>query len=100
MSIHAYLFGVTISTPKDRVVNFILLFIKLFIYRQKLHHQGALSLIQLLRELRARLHIEKHLTQLENKPHRFTPWKEIYQWDKVLNHNSLTNQSIGLSYCP
>lgn len=79
MSSRSYLFGVTINRPQDKMVNFLLLFVKFYIYRQKLFHRGQLCLLQLLRELRSRLSIERYLTTLENKPDRFNPWKKIYQ---------------------
>lgn len=79
MSTRSYLFGVPIDTPQDRVTNFLLLFIKFYVYRQKLFHQGQFCLLQLLRELRLRLQVEKYITKMENKQSRFTPWSKIYE---------------------
>lgn len=73
MSTRLYLFGVSIMRPQDGVVNFLLLFEKFFVYRQKLFHQGKLCFVQFLRELRSRLQIEKYITKLENNPSRFAP---------------------------
>lgn len=78
MSTRLFLFGVPISNPQDRIVNFLLLLIKFYIYRQKLFHQGRLCLLQFLGELRARLQIEKYILKLENKPDRFNPWNRLY----------------------
>lgn len=79
MSTRSFLFGVAVTRPQDKVVNNILLFVKYYIYRQKLFHDGKLSLIQLLRELRARLHTERYIPTLENKPNLFQQWNRIYQ---------------------
>lgn len=78
MSTRAFLFGVPLIRPQDKVVNFLLLFFKFYIYRQKLFHKGQFCLIQFLRELRSRLNIEKYLTRLDNKTHLFAPWNRIY----------------------
>lgn len=55
MSLRARLFGVPTSHPRAKVVNFLSIFVKFYIYRQKLFHEGSLSTLQLLRELRLRL---------------------------------------------
>lgn len=78
ISVRAFLFGVPSTTPHAKVINFLVLFAKFFIYRQKLYHQGSLSLIHLLRELRLRLQVEKHLTTLEGKTKNFRKWQRIY----------------------
>lgn len=79
MSTRSFLFGVKVDRPQDTVVNFVLLFVKFYIYRQKLFHQGQLSLIHFQRELRSRLHLEKYITKLEQKPNHFIPWNKIYE---------------------
>lgn len=78
LSLRAFLFGVPDAAPQSKVINFVLLFIKFFTYRQKLFHQGSLTLIQLLQELKLRLSVEKYLNTLENKPTKFNKWIRIY----------------------
>lgn len=41
VSPRAFLFGVPDSLPQAKVINFVMLFAKFFIYRQKLFHQGS-----------------------------------------------------------
>lgn len=78
VSLRAFLFGVPPDTPKAKVINFLLLFFKFFLYRQKLFYQGSLSLIHILQELKTRLRVEKYLTKIEHKPSHFTQWSRIY----------------------
>lgn len=76
--IRAIIFGVPKSLPNAKVVNFLLLFIKFYIQRQKLFHLGQLSMVHLLRELRVRLRVEKYITELENRKHKFYIWHRLY----------------------
>lgn len=78
ISLRAFLFGIPNTAPQAKVVNFLVLFFKFYIYRQKLFHQGSLSLIHVLRELRLRLQVEKHLTTLEGKKEHFKKWQRLY----------------------
>lgn len=78
VSLRAFLFGVPDSTPNSTVINFVLLFVKFFIYRQKLFHQGNLDLTHLLREFKTRLQVECYLTKIENKKHHFRKWRRTY----------------------
>lgn len=48
MSTRSFLFGIPVIAPQDKVVNFLLLFLKFYIYRQKLFHQGKLCILQFL----------------------------------------------------
>lgn len=67
VSLHVFLFGLPDTFPKAKVINFILLFVKFFIYRQKLFHHGSMDLTHLLRDLRTRLQVERYLTKIEKK---------------------------------
>lgn len=78
VSVRALLFGIPDDAPNARVANFLLLFVKFYVYRQKLFHAGSLSMVQLLRELRTRLHVEQFLTTLENKQYKFRIWNWLY----------------------
>lgn len=79
VSLRAFLFGIPDSAPHSKIVNFILLFGKFFIYRQKLFHHGSLDLVQFLRELKVRLNIEKYLAKIEDKQRNFQKWRKIYE---------------------
>lgn len=78
VSLHIFLFGISEQTPQAKMINFILIFVKFYIYRQKLFHQGDLSLIHLLHELKIRLQVEKYITTIENKQHQFQRWNRVY----------------------
>lgn len=78
VSLRTFLFGLPDTVPNAGVINFILIFTRFYIYRQKLFHQASLHLMQFLRELRLRLHIEKYITAKDNKPFLFTKWQRIY----------------------
>lgn len=78
VSLRSFLFGVPHTAPQAKVINFILLFTKFFIYRQKLFHQGSFELTQFLRELRQRLQVEKYITSKENKQFLFAKWQQIF----------------------
>lgn len=79
VSLGTFLFGLPEATPpQDKIVHFILLFSKFFIYRQKLFHQAALDLTQFLRELRTRLSVAKYITSKDNKQHLFARWQHIF----------------------
>lgn len=78
VSVRTRLFGVPATHPQARVINFLLMFIKFYIYRQKLFHEGAFSTIHLLRELQTRLRVEKYITALDNKQHKFNMWTRLY----------------------
>lgn len=72
-----FLFGVRPTIPDARQINFISIFFKFFIHRQKLFHNGDLPLILFLRELRTKLQIEKRICFLEGKPDKFNCWKRL-----------------------
>lgn len=78
LSLRARLFGVPASHPQSAVINFLLLFVNFHVYRQKLFHQGSLSLVHLLRDLKVRLNVEQFLTVLTNRPRKFDKWRRIY----------------------
>lgn len=73
-----FLFGVSDTQPNAKVMNFVLIFTKFFIYRQKLFHRGSLEMLHFLREFRTRLQVEKYLTTLEGKQQQFRRWNGIY----------------------
>lgn len=59
------------------VINYITLFTKYFIQRPKLFHQGNLSLIEWLMELKKKLLTEEYICSLERKNAHFSKWTRI-----------------------
>lgn len=91
VSLRTFLFGVPDSSPNARMINFILLFVKFFIYRQKLFHEGSLVIVHFLKELRLRLQVEKHLNFLENKSHQ----QHIYTHHPHLQDNKFSSATLS-----
>lgn len=78
ISLKIFLFGIPTKTPQSKVVNFVLLFSKFFIYRQKLFHRGSLELTHFLRDLKVRLQVGRYLTAIAGKRNHFNKWQRIY----------------------
>lgn len=70
-------FGLPHSCHKSRVINFILVHVRFYIYRQKLYHDGRLSLVQWLTEFRYKLKIEEWISRRIGKPASFHCWRNI-----------------------
>lgn len=69
-----------IGTPKQRkMINWIVLNAKFFLHRQKLFHDGNISLIAFLNEARQKLVTERLACQTEGRPHKFQIWQKIYE---------------------
>lgn len=79
LSIKHFMFGVPPSFHKERVVNFILMHTKFFIFRQRLFHGGKLDTLQWLREFKGKLLMEKHILQNEGKSRLFRRWTAILE---------------------
>lgn len=62
------------------IVNFVSLFTKSFIQRQKLFHNGDLSLMEWLAEFRKKLLTERYICALEGKNARFVKWRRILEY--------------------
>lgn len=77
VSLRSFLFGIPMEVPQAKVINFILLFTKFFIYRQKLFHQASMEITHFLKELRQRLRIEEFITSQDNKRFLFAKWQGI-----------------------
>lgn len=74
-----FLFGVPRTFKKERIVNFILINVKFFVFRQRLFHGGKLEILQWLREFRGKLQVERHINLAEGKPNLFRKWKAIFE---------------------
>lgn len=62
------------------IINYITIFTKYFIQRQKLFHGGCLSLLEWLAELKTKLSSERYMCAIERKPSRFSKWEKILQY--------------------
>lgn len=71
VEVKEFLSGVPRSNPQAPMLNFILLSLKFYIYRQKMYHEADLDLMPFLRELRCKLRIEEYICNLEGKPDKF-----------------------------
>ena len=58
-----YLLGLVGGGESGRTVNYIFLWVKFYIYRQRLFHDGLLDVYQWILELRDKLAIEKYINR-------------------------------------
>lgn len=72
-----FLFGIPSTSHKSKVINFILIQVRFYIFRQKLFYQSELSVLHWLREFKGKLEMEKWINTRLGKPRRFECWKEI-----------------------
>lgn len=73
------LLGTLLPAKSAPMLNFIALFTKAYIHRQKLFYTGELSLLGLLGELKKKLRIEQLICRLEGRYRRFTKWERVFQ---------------------
>lgn len=79
LSLRHFMLGVPRSFNKERIVNFILMNTKFFVFRQRLFHGGKLEILQWLREFKAKLLMERHICFGEGRPHLFRKWTKILE---------------------
>lgn len=72
-----FVLGVPQVFRKAAIVNFILMNVKFYVYRQRLFHEGKLELLQWLREFKLKLFMEKQICYNEGKAKRFGKWAAI-----------------------
>lgn len=77
LTVQEIVLGTTRVSTSASVLNFIIIFTKYFIQRQKLFFGGVLSLMEWLIELKKKLLAEKYICSLERKPARFAKWTKI-----------------------
>lgn len=70
-------FGLPKECHQSRVINFILLHIRFYIYRQKLYHEGRLDLTQWLAEFKTKLKVEQWISKRMGTPASFQCWRGI-----------------------
>lgn len=73
-----FVFGVPRDCPKSTVINFILMNVKFFTFRQRLFHEGKLDLLHWLRDFRLKLRVERQIVSSDRKFHRFGKWTRIF----------------------
>lgn len=78
ISLQEILFGIPIISQSDRASNFLYIFGKFFVYRQRLFHGSQLNLLHFLMELRSKLKIEKFILAREGKSGKFKVWNRIF----------------------
>lgn len=71
------IFGLPKECHKSKVINFILIHVRFYIYRQKLYHEGKLDLTQWLTEFKVKLMMEQWISRRIGKPAAFQCWRAI-----------------------
>lgn len=72
------LLGVTRKLPDARLINWITLKAKFFIQKKKLFHNGEISLIAFLAEVKDSLRTERNACLQEGRLWKFDRWKKLY----------------------
>lgn len=80
LSLKELLLGVPRGFPKAKMVNYLLLYARYFIHRQRLFHRGDLSLIYWIRDLRARLFTERNVCRAEGRINKFQHLQRILDY--------------------
>lgn len=74
-----FVFGVPNDFHRGKVINFILVQTRFYIYRQKLFNEGKLCTLQWLAEFRSKLKIEKWVSARLGRAASFQGWTEIFE---------------------
>lgn len=77
VSLKEFIFGVPSEVGKAKIINYILITVKLYITRQKLYYNGQLSMIQWLGEFRSKLITEEYICQKKGAGTKFAMWRNI-----------------------
>ena len=72
------IFGLKNSTKSMTVLNFCILLIKYYIYRQRLLHENIFQLHEIRRMLSAKLEIEKKI-QNDEQNYKFEKFRNLYE---------------------
>lgn len=72
-----FLFGLPSDAHKSKVINFILIRLRFYIFRQKLFHDTKLSCIQWLQEFKSALQVEQWICFRLGKGQSSQKWKDI-----------------------
>ena len=79
-------FGVSCSSSVNEVMNFCILHIKFYIYKQRLFNDNNMCMGEIRNILACKLDIEKKICEKDNKPSNFSKYKSLYDKVKQLNH--------------
>lgn len=77
ISAKEFIFGIPKENHRSAVINTVLAYVRYYIHRQRLFHEGRLDLLQWLREFREKLKIEQWICARSGKTKHFTKWKNI-----------------------
>lgn len=75
ITLKEFMLGVPKDHPQALVVNYILIWVKYFVHRQKLFGEGLLNLSHWKRELRLKLLAERKICAIEGKAGKFKRWE-------------------------
>lgn len=75
IALKEFIVGIPREFPNASVVNYILIWIKYFIRKQKLFSGGVLNLQAWIRELRLKLLVERRICEAEGKLEKFARWR-------------------------
>lgn len=73
------LLGATLPSKTAPMLNYITLFTKAFVHRQKLFYKGDLGLINWLRELKSKLRVEEYICRRQGRAGSFAKWEKVLQ---------------------
>lgn len=74
-----YIWGLPSSAHRAVIINAISLYVKHYIFRQKLFHDSELDLLGWLMELRTKLRSEKWICKRTGQTDKFKKWLNIYK---------------------
>ena len=78
-NVKTIIFGSQDVTEGVAVLNFCIMHIKYYIYRQRLFHDNVFRLHEIQNVIVAKLEIEKNICQKENRNHKFDKFEILYE---------------------
>ena len=76
--VHDILFGIKNMNDGHEVLNFCILHIKYYIYKQRLFHDNTLSIKEIYNEIRYKLDIERKIYENDDKQMNFGKYVALY----------------------
>ena len=76
--VYDILFGVKNMNDGHEILNFCILHIKYYIYKQRLFHDNTLSIREICNEIRYKLDIEKQICEKDDKQMNFGKYVPLY----------------------
>lgn len=74
-----YIWGLPSTAHRAPLINAVLLYVKHYIFRQKLFHDFNFELLGWLMEFRAKLRSEEYICKRTGQSKRFDKWRNIYR---------------------